>query len=191
MRPHASSNAPRFEAKFITLRRQGKDERLSYSQAFAFGHTLLRRERAEAARTIFQHLTRLRPEDRPAKIMLARCQARLKDYAACKRLLDSLFEGELQPIAERLHTALVYRAVGFYPEARKELSDIVKSRPELPTPCLVLGDLYEKVGRRDLAEQTWSLAATRDHEGGAVANSVQTQLQLLRRTHRNPCKPGI
>lgn len=176
-KPHARQR-PVSDA--ITVRLKDSVLKLTFAQAFSYGHTLLRNDHIDSAAVLFEHLAQLRPKDRQVNIMLARCKARLADYQVCKQILDVLFEGELEPVAEHLHTAFVYRAVGLFAEARKELLSVVESYPDVPSACLALGDLFEKVGRPDKAEQLWKLAAARDKAGGSIAHSAKSQLALLR-----------
>lgn len=179
------SNPPKAEGPVqdsVKIRMNNRDFTLSFAQAFAYGHTLLRIDKIETAAALFEYLVQKRPNDRQANVMLARCKARLAEYEACKQILNRSFEGESGPIAERLHTAFVYRALGRFPDAREELLSIVEAHPDVPSACLALGDLFEKVGRPDKAEKMWMLAARRDPVGGSITRSVVSQLSILKKS---------
>lgn len=71
--------------EMVTLRMNHSTFKVTFAQAFAFGHTLLRSERIQSASQIFDHLAQRHPQDRQVSIMLARCKARLGQYEVSTR----------------------------------------------------------------------------------------------------------
>lgn len=122
--------------------------------------------------------------------MLACCKAGLNRYSSCNKLLRTLFAAEGSPVAERLHTAFVYRNLGLRADAIRELTQVAQNRPDLPTVCLLLGDLYEAIGQKQRAIQCWRLAIQRDDPGGAVALVARQGLSALARQGQPPGAPS-
>ena len=111
--------------------------------------------------------------------MLAYCKARLKEYTLCSEVLHMLFGEKQAAVAEALHTAFVYSNLGLWPDTIRELAKVADDRPDLPSVCLLLGDLFAGLGRRDKALRCWRLAIQRDQPNGSVASEAQRELAAL------------
>jgi tetratricopeptide (TPR) repeat protein len=158
----------------LNVHAAGKTYSLDVRQAFRFGYTLLRTRKLKEAAQIFEAMTHAETPSRPATIMLAYCRAGLKDYAASSALLCQLFAGENErDKADRLHTAFVYMSVGMWADAIEELAALARQCPELPSVCLLLGDLFALQHKRTKAILCWRMAAKRDHDGGAITAVVR------------------
>jgi tetratricopeptide (TPR) repeat protein len=129
-------------------------------------------------------LDEARPNDQRVRVMLARCQAGLEDYEACKDLLENAFDaGDSSPV-EELQAAFVYRGLGMMDAAIRELIGLVKEHPDLPTACLSLGDMFAAAGKPDKASACWELAIKRDSRNGLVAKAAYKQLRKLKKKHK-------
>jgi tetratricopeptide (TPR) repeat protein len=166
------------EAK-ITFRVAGKDHTVSYAQALAYAHVLLTEEEHESAKAVLDALKRIRSRDRQVNMMLARCEAGLDNYDACKEILEAVFTGEDKPIAQELQNAFVYWNLGLTAGAIRDIATVVKRHRDLPTACLFLGDLFAQAKKLEKALQCWKLAIKRDRRGGAVAKTARKQIQIL------------
>lgn len=162
---------------------------LSLSKAFSIAHEFIRRKQYKAASQVCRALVQSRHLGPRAVIMLARCKAGLNSYSSCNKLLRTLFTAEDSPVAERLHTAFVYHHLGLRADAIRELTQVAHDRPDLPTVCLLLGDLYAAAGRKDRAMHCWQLAVQRDHHGGAVAHEARRGLSTLGRKAQSKRSP--
>jgi thioredoxin-like negative regulator of GroEL len=161
------------------FRFRGKAYQLTFEQAFGFGHTLLEGGHAQDAAKLFTALAKVPNRGPRAKIMLAQCQAALDNYAACHEILAAALQGEDQPVAEDLQAAFVYHKLGMEGDAVREVAKVVNKYKNLPTACLVLGDLFAAAGRTDKAVRCWKLAIRRDRRGGGVALTARQQLDRL------------
>ena len=122
---------------------------------------------------------------------MARSEAGRDHYEACHDLLQTVFEGEEDPIAEDLHNAFVFYKLGMQSEAIHELAEIVRAHPNLPTACLILGDAFAAAGKSDKAVSCWQLAIQRDEQGGSVATAAKGQLlRLKKKTKQRGKKKG-
>ncbi|MDZ4780824.1 MAG: hypothetical protein SGJ19_11270, partial [Planctomycetia bacterium] len=117
----------------------------------------------------------------PVRLLLARGFSRVGFFAECKALLVETFGAEHTDLAKQLHDALVLPTFGAKEEAYQELVDVAQHHPELPTVCLILGDLWERIGRLDKVEQLWKLAARRASNAPHIKHSIKVQFEDLRR----------
>jgi predicted Zn-dependent protease len=163
---------------------------MTYQEAFAFGHSCLKAKKYDAASLIFETLLQDQSGDRRTKILLARSEAGRDHFEACHDLLQTVFEGENDPIAEDLHNVFVFYKMGMLSEAINELAEIVRSHPSLPTACLILGDAFAAAGKHDKAVACWKLAIKRDEEGGAVATAAKKQIQRVKRRTKRQAQKG-
>src|SRR6516225_3269755 len=116
----------------------GKSLALDYPRAFALGDQLLQSGHVKTARAIFESIGKTPHRGPRAQIMLALCQARLNEFAACFTTLAAAFEDDKQSISENLHSALVFQKLGFRSDAIDTLGKLVTQFAGLPTVCLVL-----------------------------------------------------
>jgi thioredoxin-like negative regulator of GroEL len=166
------------ESDFIVRRGTQKAE-LSFQQVFSLGHSLFQSGHYARAQDVFAVLGRVRGRGPRAKIMLARCKAEIESFEACSQILQTIFEGEQEPIAEELQGAFVFHTMGMQNDAIREMVKAVREYPDFPTALLCLGDLYLEKGDHAKATYCWKLAIKRDRNGGAIAVSAQKQLKRL------------
>jgi hypothetical protein len=157
----------------------GQTHRLSYEKAFALGCSLLEKGHITDAAALFERLEEFTDRGPRAFIMQAFCEAAGLNFENCSRPLVEAFQGEKQDIAGALHNAFVSYHVGIREDALNAMVELVNKHRELPTLCLLLGDMLETAGRASMARKCWSLAIHRDRPGGAVA---AVAMQHLRRS---------
>jgi hypothetical protein len=171
----------------LNVRAGDKTHSLDFCQAFRFGYTLLRTRKLKEACQVFEAMTHAEASGRPATIMLAYCKAGLKDYAASSALLCQLFAEENdRGKADQLHTAFVYMSVGMWADAIEELAALAHECPELPSVCLLLGDLFALQHKRTKAILCWRMAAKRDHDGGAITAVARQLVSSQVKSHASP-----
>jgi len=154
----------------------GKPLVLDYPHAFAFGDQLLQSGHVKTARAIFESLVKTPHRGPRAQVMLALCQARLNEFAACSATLAAAFE-DTQTISENLHSALVFQKLGFRSDAIDTLGQLVTQFADLPTVCLLLGDLFAVQGDRDKASDCWNMALKRDRLQGGITLAARRRLK--------------
>jgi len=159
----------------------GKSGELTFEETFAYGHAFLKAKEYEAAARIFKTMVQARGVDRPVMIMLALCEAELDHFEVCQEILQDVFKGKDEPLAERLHSAFVYYKLGMSAEVVQELAAIVTDRTDLPTVCLILGDLFGTKKQLDKASSCWKTAIKRDDRAGAVAFTARGELARLKK----------
>lgn len=157
----------------------GKTYRLPYQKAFSLGCKLLKKGQAAEAAKLFERLEEFADRGPRAFIMQAFCEAAALHFEDCSRPLAEVFEGEQQQIAGALHNAFVSYHVGIRQDGLRAMIELVNKYQELPTLCLLLGDMLESAGRLPLARKCWSLAVHRDRPGGAVAAVAMRRLRTL------------
>jgi len=155
----------------------GKSLALDYPRAFALGDQLLQSGHVKTARAIFESIGKTPHRGPRAQIMLALCQARLNEFAACFTTLAAAFEDDKQSISENLHSALVFQKLGFRSDAIDTLGKLVTQFAGLPTVCLLLGDLFAVQGDHGKASDCWTMALKRDRLQGGVALAARRRLK--------------
>jgi tetratricopeptide (TPR) repeat protein len=163
---------------------------LSLSKAFTFAHELACRKKYHDAARVCEALVQSEHVGARASIMLAFCKARMKDYSSCSELLRKLFGEDNAAVAEALHTAFVYINLGLLSDAIRELATVADGRPDLPSACLLLGDLFAGVGQRKKAIQCWQLAIQRDQPDGSVASEARREVAALLGQGQSPRSNG-
>jgi hypothetical protein len=156
-----------------------KSYNLSVSKAFSTAHEFFCRKKYGPASQICEALVQSESLGPQAAILLACCKVRLKDYSSCSEVLRTIFGANDTAVAEGLHTAFVYGALGMRSDAIRELAKIADDRPDLPTLYLLLGDLLIAAGQKDKAARCWQLAVQRDPRGGPIAREAQRGLSIL------------
>jgi tetratricopeptide (TPR) repeat protein len=154
----------------------GKTYHLDLEQSTAFARRLLRRKRYLAAAKVCEAAMKLSARSRQAAILLAQCQAGLKNYAACNELLREALGCDAYSVAKQLHAAFVYLNLGLPVEAMRELTSVVRDHPELPCVCLILADLFAMAGDRRNASRCYRLAIRRDPHGGPIGQAARREL---------------
>ena len=160
-----------------TFEVNGRKLTLDFPHAFALGDVLLAGNHLAAAKSVFESLAKVADRGPRARIMLARCQAGLNNFTACSATLEAAFDGEKEPIAEDLHSALVFLKLGFRDDAIRALGKIAMRFKSLPTICLLLGDLFVKQGDNEKAIACWKMAFKRDRLRGGVALAAGRRLK--------------
>jgi hypothetical protein len=161
----------------IDVRVGKKVHRLAYEQAFALACSLLEKGQFDDAAVLFGRLKEFSDQGPRALIMQAFCLAAALHFDDCSKPLAEGFNGEKQQIAAELHNAFVSYHVGIRQDALKTMIELVNKHHELPTLCLLLGNMFAAAGQTDLARQCWTLAVHRDRPGGAVARVAMHHLK--------------
>lgn len=149
---------------------------LTFPQAFAFGYSLCRAKKFEAAAAVFERLAKVTERGPRSHIMHALCKAGLADFKGAKLVLDHAFAGEERLLADAIQEVIVESRIGIKDMALRELITLVNNHHDLPTLCLWLGDLLETSGDLAKARRCWKLAVKRDRPDGAVALVARQQL---------------
>jgi hypothetical protein len=157
----------------------GEVHRLRYEKAFALGCRLVKQGQVEDASKLFERLEHFADRGPRAFIMQAFCEAAALHFDNCSRPLAAAFEGDDQQIAVELQNAFVSYHVGIRDDALKAMAKLVNKYQELPTLCLLLGDMLEAAGKLPMAQKCWSLAVHRDWAGGGVAAAAMLRLHSL------------
>jgi hypothetical protein len=157
----------------------GKDRTVTYEQAFAFAFALIDQKQFETAAQLFERLQQFKDRGPSAFIMQAFCEAAASHFDRCSKPLAATFEGESRTLASDLHNAFISYHVGIREDAIKSLAELINRNRELPTLCLLLGDMFRAMGKADLARRCWSLAVKRDWPNGAVAMVAAQHLHKL------------
>lgn len=163
----------------LEVRFAKKVQKISYEQAFVLACSLIEQNQLEAATALFARLEKFTDRGPRAFIMQAFCEASALHFANCSKPLVDAFNGDRQSIAADLHNAFVSYHVGIRLEAIAAMADLVNKHHDLPTLCLLLGDMFGKVGNAEQAKKCWSLAVRRDWPNGAVALVAAQRLQRL------------
>lgn len=169
-----------------TIRMYGKNHVLTYEQAFQLGHSLIEGKRAKDAAFIFGMLAQMPGNGPRAQIMLARCEAAMDSFTACRAALATVFADEQQPLADELQGAFVFSELGMPEDALRTVWGLANRYPEYPTLCLILGDMFHAQGDDTKAKECWKLAVKRDRPRGSVALAAQRQLEGLTKPRRKP-----
>jgi uncharacterized protein HemY len=164
----------------FTFTIKGERRQLNYQEAFALGYALARHRHFHQAVVVFQRLAAVPDRGPRAEIMLARCLDELSEFDKAKDVLDHAFPDD-HAVANELQDVFVCERLGFTDDALHDLVELVNAHRELPTLCLLLGDLFAAKERFHQAEKCWKLAIHRDSPGGAVGFAAQQQLEQMQR----------
>lgn len=155
----------------------GRPQRLRYDKAFVLACALLEKGQLDEASKLFERLEDFVDRGPRAFIMQAFCEAASLHLEKCSESLAEAFEGEDRSIADALQSAFVSFHVGIRQDALKTMTDLVNAHHELPTLCLLLGNMLKKDHKIPLAKKCWKMAIQRDRTGGAVAAAATRQLK--------------
>jgi hypothetical protein len=157
----------------------GKVQVMSYEQAFLLACTLIDQKQFENAARLFERLQAFTDRGPRAFIMQAFCEAAALHFDNCSKPLAATFDGENQSLAADLHNAFISYHVGIRQDAITSLADLVNRHRDLPTICLLLGDMFRGMGKPGMARKCWTLAVKRDWPNGAVAIVAARHMQSL------------
>ena len=146
----------------IPIRWGGKDRNVSYEQAFVLACTLLERHQVEAAARLFERLEPYTDRGPRASIMHAFCEAAALHFDSCSKPLVSAFNGNNNSIAGDLHNAFISYHVGIRQDALQSMAELVNKYRDLPTLCLLLGNMFRAGGETAMARKCWSRAPNRE-----------------------------
>jgi hypothetical protein len=179
MSEQSKAHGPDVEKRrpLIEFRLDEKDYRLTYEQAFAFAYALFKQGHIEIAAKLFQRLESVEDRGPRAFIMQAFCEAAALHFDECSKPLVQVFEGEDKSLAADLHNAFISYHVGIREEALNAMIDLVNKHRNLPTLCLLLGDMFRTAGQFEMARKCWRLAIQRDTPNGAIAAVAARYLQ--------------
>jgi predicted negative regulator of RcsB-dependent stress response len=164
------------DKKMVQLQVGSKIHHINLKRAYALAHSLLKSKEYEAAIKILEAISFSDHYASRTAIMRARCKVGMKEYQACKTLLQELIPEDKSSVVDRLQAAFVFDAVGMRWDAAQELVDVVNERKDLPSLCLLMGDLFASLGKTRKAVACWQLAMKRDTNGGLVANAAKEEL---------------
>lgn len=176
---HQKSSAATSTAVQIDIRIGRKVHRLAYVQAFALACSMLKQGHVEDAAILFERLAAFKDQGPRAFIMQAFCLAAGLHFDQCSKPLAEVFNGDRQPIAADLHNAFVSYHVGIRQDALTTMIELVNKYRDLPTLCLLLGNMFETGGESAMARKCWSLAIYRDHPGGSIAAVAASHLNRV------------
>ncbi|HSS97729.1 MAG TPA: hypothetical protein VLK33_11900 [Terriglobales bacterium] len=172
-----------------TITVNDKKLKLDFAQAFALADALLEADQPQQAKSIFAALAKVKDRGPRAKLMLAQCEATLRHFQACSEILDATFsdeDGPPEPIAQELQNAFVFNKLGFRDDAIRSMHKLASKFENLPTLCLMLGDMFKEQRKFDKAKACWKLAKKRDLLKGGVAIAADRRLKKLTTVQKNP-----
>jgi hypothetical protein len=161
----------------IPIRWAGKDRNVSYEQAFVLACSMLEKHQVESAARLFERLEQYTDRGPRASIMHAFCEAAALHFDSCSKPLVSAFDSTKDSIAGDLHNAFVSYHVGIRQDALRAMAELVNKHRDLPTLCLLLGNMFHAGGEAAMARKCWSLAIQRDLPNGAVALAATRHLK--------------
>ncbi len=162
----------------VCMRELRSDQRtceVTVEKALALAHSLLRAKRYEAAMRICK-VASIDSHHPEVAILLACCEAGLKDYAACQKTLQVVFSGDNEALAEHLQAAFVYHDLGMNLDSVNELITLTNKYPDLAMAWLLLGDRLNDIGECKKAALCWRLAIDRDEPRGVAALAAHREL---------------
>ena len=160
----------------LELRSGKRTCRVTVNEALVLAHSLLQAKRYETATRICEKVASVDAHNPQAAILLACCEAGVKDYSACQRTLQAVFFGDKKTLAKHLQAAFVYHNLGMNRDATCELIGLTNEHPDLPMAWLLLGDLFQDMGKPGKASLCWRLAIDRDQRQGVAALAAQQEL---------------
>jgi hypothetical protein len=153
----------------IELTLDGQQMRLAYEQAFSLASQLLERGDTRNAARLFERLEEFTDRGPRAFIMQAFCEAAAMNFDRVSPPLTEAFRAQNQTIATALHNAFISYHVGIRQDGLNTMVDLVNKHQDLPTLCLLLGNMLQAAGQLPMARKCWAMAIERDRKGGAVA----------------------
>lgn len=170
----------------FTINTAGGERSFSYESLFIQGHQLWRKRDFAKAFKVFDLLSSATDRGPRASILKAHCAAMEQKFSDCSAILwQSLPKVDYADAASSLHDIFVLWRFKFYNEVRKELEQFVLEISDLPTPALLLGDLFSLAGHYDKAMKYFQLAQERDRERGSIALIAITTKDKLRSKSTN------
>lgn len=163
--------------------RNGRELTMSYQQLFDAGYRLLLKGQYSESSRVFELLSRVSDRGPRAHLLLAFCQAQLRNYTACSQTLAQAFEGNHSNLEAKLHGAFVFWACGLFVDARVEMEAVIEEAPNLPALSLLLGDLLARAGNQIQPPRLWRLAVQNDRRDGAVGLIARRELNKWTASH--------
>lgn len=177
-RSHVPENPSPAEIEVVL---DGERKRLSFEQAFQLGCVLMNAGNRSDAAKLFACMEEFKDRGPRAFIMQAFCEAAAMRFENCGEALEEGFPGEKE-IATKLQNAFVSYHVGIRQEGVNALIELANEHTDLPTVCLLLGNMLETMDQAKMAAKCWSLAVERDRAGGAVATVAAHRLKKHKQT---------
>ena len=175
--------------RHLLLRSGQHTYRVSLEKALALAHSLMKAKQYKTALQICQRVASLDVRDPQPAILLACCEAGLKDYEACQKTLHAVYSGDKEALAAHLQAAFVYHNLGMNVDSARELLALTDEQPNLPVAWLMLGDRLDEMGKREKATLCWQLTIDRDRLNGAATMAAKHELACAKRTQRSKIKP--
>ncbi len=150
----------------------GRPQRLRYDKAFVLACALLENGQTSEAGKLFERLEAFTDRGPRAFIMQAFCEAASMRVEKCGESLSAAFEGEDQKIADALQSAFVSYHVGIRQDALQVMTDLVNAHHNLPTLCLLLGNMLK-------ADEKLPLARNAGRSRSSAIERVERSVRLL------------
>jgi hypothetical protein len=131
----------------------------------------------ESAARLFEQLERFSDRGPRAFIMQAYCEAAALHFDRCSKPLVAAFNDEKQKLVLELHNAFISYHIGIRSDAIHSMVELVNKHHDLPSLCLLLGNMYKASGNLQLARKCWELALKRDWPTGGVALAARRHLE--------------
>jgi predicted Zn-dependent protease len=170
---------------YVRLQTGARSIDLSLSKAYALAHSMLKSKEYKAAAKILEAVLFDENNNAITAVMLACCKAGMRNFAECNALLHKVFSRENESTVDRLQAAIVYSTLGISIDAPQELDQIVEKHQDLPSLCLLIGDLLASEGHHRKAAFYWQMAVERDKNDGPVAAIAKVELSKLIATPQN------
>lgn len=162
----------------FTIRRGDRCEQWSFETLFDYGHRLLLKGKYEVGASVFAQLATSQDRGPGAHVLLAWCHAMRDDYSGSSATLHRALPREKYgDVASRLHDLFVLWRVGLFLDVKNELTQLASAHPELPSLCLLLGDLLKACGADKLSRCFYRRAIELDHPDGAISRSADSILK--------------
>ena len=183
----SSTHPPQPDVATIELVLDGKKYALSHEKALALALTWLEQKHPRQAAKLLARLAEY-PENGPwCHIVRGFCEAAAKHWEDCREALGhALTENDA---ARQLHDIFVTYHLGFRRQAMLDMIDFVKVHRDLPSLCLLLGDMFVQKQDAKRARDCWSMAVRRDGSGGAVGSTARRRLLHLAATTSKTSMP--
>ncbi|MFO0977984.1 MAG: hypothetical protein U0996_16380 [Planctomycetaceae bacterium] len=174
--PTGTDRTPK--AAMYTVRRGDRCEQWTYETLFDYGHRLLMKGKYDSGAAVFAELASAKDYEPKASVFLAWCHAMRDDYAGSSATLSRALPRDMYgDVASRLHDLFVLWRVGLFLDVKKELTQLAAGHPELPSLCLLLGDLLKTCGADRLSRRFYRKAIELDRPDGAISRSADSLLK--------------
>ena len=168
------------KVELAETRDRQRPKRVSYDSLFLEGYHLWLRREFQKAFQVFEPLSRVTERGPRASIFMAHCAVSQQKFRDCSAILtQALPNQDFENAAAKLHDIFVFWKFTFYDDVRKGLEQFVDQFPDLPTPALLLAELYSRACKDKKAAKYFLLARERDYQNGAIGKIAKIRLASL------------